>query len=490
MKSIASVLLAIPLLAHDSPAQSDLRHRLVPITAPVRNAGVYHLGTGTWTRPGPGGPETSGAAAILYDNTCSAGYYSAFQLGARIFDEGRLPSPTSPVLPNAWGLGHDSEVGTQASYTIDGFQIGYCTLSPTPIGYTFRFYDAYVPCSAPTTPPTATFALTGLPGATGGGLTCWMLDIDLCASSQSFALQADADGLYNGTAGGAADSFGWSFELTATGAPSLFDGYMIAGGTVSLSSYQTCSGSDGTVFDQGTTSATYPANSDAIALGCATLAAGASPEIGSGMGTQDRFRIENAAPTADGCYWFGGNPSGNFYLQLYTANVTLPGPGPALSFCEPAAGGGLNCPCANPASGTGRGCDNSAATGGASLGAFGSATLASDTLGFITAGELAVTATTLVQGSATSGGVQFGQGVRCVSGTLKRLYTLAAAGGAILVPGPGAPSVSARSAALGDPIAGGSSRYYFAMYRDPVVLGGCPAIAIMNCTNAGSVLWN
>jgi len=83
----------------------------------------------------------------------------------------------------------------------------------------------------------------------------------------------------------------------------------------------------------------------------------------------------------------------------------------------------------------------------------------------------------------------FGQGVRCVSGSLKRLYVKTASAGTITAPGPGDLSVHARSAALGDTIGAGSDRYYFAYYRDPIVLGGCPATSTFNATQAGKVTW-
>jgi hypothetical protein len=87
--------------------------------------------------------------------------------------------------------------------------------------------------------------------------------------------------------------------------------------------------------------------------------------------------------------------------------------------------------------------------------------------------------------------VAFGQGVRCVGGTLKRLYVRSPGGtGGISVPQVGDNSVSAQSALLGDVIAPGSTRYYMAYYRDPIVLGGCAASATFNATNALSVAWN
>ena len=88
-------------------------------------------------------------------------------------------------------------------------------------------------------------------------------------------------------------------------------------------------------------------------------------------------------------------------------------------------------------------------------------------------------------------GVAFGQGVRCAGGMLRRLYVKTAALGTIVAPnlGAGDPSVSARSAALGDAIQAGQTRVYLVAYRDPVVLGNCGAAATFNATQSGLVAW-
>src|SRR5688572_20902220 len=104
-----------------------------------------------------------------------------------------------------------------------------------------------------------------------------------------------------------------------------------------------------------------------------------------------------------------------------------------------------------PPAGSGRGCDNSAVTGGSSLAALRAAYLSMDSLVFTTSRELPTATSIVMQGtSAIATGVVFGQGVRCVGGSLKRLYVKAASGGSITAPdfGLGDPSVSARSAAL------------------------------------------
>jgi hypothetical protein len=84
----------------------------------------------------------------------------------------------------------------------------------------------------------------------------------------------------------------------------------------------------------------------------------------------------------------------------------------------------------------------------------------------------------------------FGDGVRCVGGTLKRLYSKNAVGGVVSAPGPGDPSISSRSATLGDPIAPGSSRSYQVYYRDPN-LAFCPSPMgdAWNVSSANRVVW-
>jgi hypothetical protein len=79
-----------------------------------------------------------------------------------------------------------------------------------------------------------------------------------------------------------------------------------------------------------------------------------------------------------------------------------------------------------------------------------------------------------------------------VGGALKRLYTKSAVGGSITAPqlDAGDLSVSARSAATGDPILAGESRWYLVYYRDPTVLGGCASTSTFNATQTGAVVWS
>ena len=179
------------------------------------------------------------------------------------------------------------------------------------------------------------------------------------------------------------------------------------------------------------------------------------------------------------------------YLGLYVHD-RLGGPA-FTSLCDPGASGVVGCPCANPPSGAGRGCDNSAATGGAILAASGGTYLSSDSLVFTTSGEKPTATSILLQGTTSlASGTPYGQGVRCVGGSLKRLFTKSAVGGSITAPnfGAGDPTVSSRSAAKGNPIFAGESRWYLVFYRDPIVLGGCPATSTFNATQTGRVDWS
>jgi len=169
-------------------------------------------------------------------------------------------------------------------------------------------------------------------------------------------------------------------------------------------------------------------------------------------------------------------------------------PGASLtSLCIPGTAGIVACPCQNPPASLDRGCDNSAATGGASMSASGGAFLSSDTLIFTSSGEPSTAASLLFQGTISSvTGATYGQGVRCAGGALRRLYSKAAAAGETRMPDRigGDRSVSAQSAAKGEVIQSGQSRWYFVAYRDPVVLGGWSAASTFNATQVGRVDWN
>jgi len=163
---------------------------------------------------------------------------------------------------------------------------------------------------------------------------------------------------------------------------------------------------------------------------------------------------------------------------------------PGTDLCQPGVAGVMACPCSNPPVGSPRGCNNSSNTGGAQLTSTGLAWLAADTLVFVTNGEKPTAGSIVLQGTAAiPAGIGYYQGVRCLGGTIKRLYTKNAVGGSITAPGAGDPSVSAQSAAVGDTILSGQYRWYAVYYRDGTVLGGCPAADQANITQTQLVTW-
>lgn len=207
-------------------------------------------------------------------------------------------------------------------------------------------------------------------------------------------------------------------------------------------------------------------------------------------GTLYNFRFDANVPPTSGSITLTPFKSGSNLVVTAQVPSAAPG-GPIALVCDPGSGGIIACPCANPALGPGQGCDNSSSTGGAMLTAAGNAALSSDTVVINAIGEKPTATSILLQGdNLNATGTVFGQGIRCVAGSLKRLYVKNAVGGAVTMPGAGDPTITARATALGDTLAGGSVRYYGIYYRDPIVLGGCAASSTFNITNQASVTWN
>jgi hypothetical protein len=204
-------------------------------------------------------------------------------------------------------------------------------------------------------------------------------------------------------------------------------------------------------------------------------------------GTTYNFRFDANVPPTNGSVsvglWSAGSPSS------MNASAEIPSGDPSVSsFCA-GDGSGAPCPCAN--SGTpGHGCDNSAATGGALLTETGTPSLSLDTAQLTSSSELPSALSIVLQGDTPIVAANFGDGLRCAGGNLKRLYVKSATGGTVIAPVVGDPSISARSAALGDPIPLGATRVYQIYYRDPSPTF-CPSPPgdTFNSTNAIGLVW-
>jgi hypothetical protein len=186
-------------------------------------------------------------------------------------------------------------------------------------------------------------------------------------------------------------------------------------------------------------------------------------------GTLYNFRFDAPRPprpaTASLGLWKSGGPS--------RVAVQVEGPSEFWleSFCA-GDGSQVPCPCGNDGA-SDHGCENSMSTGGARLSWSGHASLSADDLVLTSSGEGARSLSILLQGNQESVPTIFGDGLRCVSGSLKHLYVRGAVGGTVTMPQGSDPSISVRSAALGDPIPPNGLRYYQVYYRDEAP-GFCP----------------
>jgi len=488
MKLPLRAVLVAACLSAFALAQQDLHARLLPITAPIRHAGVYRVATGTWvghaSLANVLGPDT------IYNNTCASAYFVRMTPTESFQHRSRIPSTSGPIRPSV-GYGptrNDEAPGCRDAYRVNGFQVAYCSSAPTTVNWRYEFADSWTACAAGNMTSTATVLANGLPGGTpAGGQRCWIIDIDLTGTSGgSIVLSADGDGTYTGPSSN--ETFGWS--LAQNQALAEFTGPLLAGdytwtGGAHTGPLTPCTGTDGTIWD------------NPIDLA----------EEGTGMSSSDFFRDAAtpgpvSAPSGPACYYFGGNPHADFWLKLYS-DPGCTEPNPLNEFCFPGEAGTeacTTCVPANPPSAHGRGCNNyGQVTGGARLSALGFSRVSHDTVVFTSSFENNTSFTILLQGTSTSN-IVFGAGVRCVTGQLKRLYAGPAgsaangdAAGVFRRPGPADPrSVHEASFATGYDIAAYApvTLYYLAYYRDPAAAAHCGAAATFNASQSGSIFWS
>jgi hypothetical protein len=163
-------------------------------------------------------------------------------------------------------------------------------------------------------------------------------------------------------------------------------------------------------------------------------------------------------------------------IQLKRMNTT-----PVTHYCF-GDGAGLACPCGNSGA-TGNGCANSVNALGGNLTGTGNASIGADTFVLLGSG-MPNSSALYFQGSATLGGgngIVFGDGLRCVGGTVIRLGTKNNTSGGSQYPVAGDPSVSVRGLC-----AAGDFRTYQCWYRNAAAF--CTA-STFNLTNGISVTW-
>ena len=483
------------LLCGSALAQGDLKSRLMPVTSPLRNAGVYHVATGRWTR---GGTLANGTGpSVLYNNSCTAVYFAGMLSTERWQHRSRIPGNDTDATPDPttdsvfWGTTnsdhrYDERPGCSNRYFVNGFEVAYCSSHVGAVDWTWQFAHSYTACGAADMIPNFTITVTGMPGGTAtGGQNCWIVGIDVSNEMGSnFLLSADGNGTYEGPS--TSDQFGWSFGVSPAVA-SDFTGPVQAGnyswtGGGAFGVHTPCTGTDGTIWDSSV-------------VGNGPTPSGET--LGTGMNSNEFFRMAGgpvSAPSGPGCYFFGF-PHADFYLKLY-GQADCEGGSPLIKFCAPGVGGLVTCPCGNPQvpAGATKGCNNFAGggTGGAIMSGSGIAqTNPIDDLTFHVTAGVGNNVTVLFQGTMNTSNARSGAGVRCVGGTLTRLYKGNQTSGAIAFPNNGV-QVHVQSQAKGYTIVAPITLYYYCAYRNAAANGqpGCPGLNFgFNTTNAGSVVW-
>jgi hypothetical protein len=152
--------------------------------------------------------------------------------------------------------------------------------------------------------------------------------------------------------------------------------------------------------------------------------------------------------------------------------------GPWAGYCF-GDGTGTACPCGNHGA-SGRGCANSVNPNGALLAVSGILATGNDTAVLTASGTPGTVLCVFFQGTATSAGAVFGDGLRCTGGTVSRIGSKSAVAGSASYPGAGNAPLS-----TGVP-SGGALRTYQAWYRNPANF--CTP-GTFNLTNGVRITW-
>ncbi len=209
--------------------------------------------------------------------------------------------------------------------------------------------------------------------------------------------------------------------------------------------------------------------------------------LGTAVGDERRSRLATRNDQSDAnagymAVWNHATASNASDVRgaIYTGTRGLP----ARVVCA-GDGSGTGCPCGNNGA-VNSGCANSVVASGARLGAFGNAATEADSL-LLVGVDMPPNSTCLYfQGSGLSGaglGTVFGDGLRCVAGTVVRLGTAANnASGQSLYPEAGDPHVSVRGLVPG----AGGTRWYQVWYRNAAAF--CTS-STFNLSNGLQVDW-
>ncbi|MEM8710067.1 MAG: hypothetical protein AAGG01_03880 [Planctomycetota bacterium] len=260
-----------------TPQSSPQTLKPTKVPGAIKNAGIYHVSTGQWTRTGDAvsnfGPDT------IYNNTTLSGYFTdagglgGFAPGSTNFDEGGVPT----IDNTGYAL------ADRTSYSVNCVDIGYCDINAGGTGgWNLRFYNSYAPCTLDVSPDVS-LEITGLP-ANG----CWFLTLDLSGGNE-FCLEGDGGNGFD--ANPDLDSFGWSFTYAGTQptAGSQSAGFLLAGDPAST--------------DPSWVIGSLPTDGTETYYGPPSLCGTGA----TGLITRDQWYLEDPNDvTNSGCYWFGG----------------------------------------------------------------------------------------------------------------------------------------------------------------------------------------
>src|SRR5688572_1752537 len=155
-----------------------------PVPGPVKDAGVYHFASGTWTR---GGQHQNLGTKVLYANTANTGFYGVMTLACdvRWTDEARIPSTS----------GHPNSKSD--AYLVQSIQIAYCSNVSGSQNGALDFYECYTSCTDPSGLSPLFSAAFSVPGSAGTG--CWIVTFDLKGTTAEFEISGDCDKVFDGT---------------------------------------------------------------------------------------------------------------------------------------------------------------------------------------------------------------------------------------------------------------------------------------------------
>jgi hypothetical protein len=327
-----AALCSAPIFAQQSIDPSNL----VPITSPVIDLGTFNIAKNRWMSDSQADKLRANSLTV-YNNTCTwltTNYYSNNTGTCTVyFDEGRIPSTTSPNAP----------AGATDDNLINSFQFAYCALAATgTVDVKIGFYDNMGGCMAnlggvPYTGPLSTLAqgyadfgaAAGFP-LPGNGF-CYAVTIAM--GNGTFCLKSDGDGIYDNTA--ALDVFNWSFESDSppTGGGAASVGPVLAG--------------EPAIVAGGGCTYNIPCGTDPSPL------FGALTVCGHGLDTEDHWWTNHdgdqwgdtvntgqtcagSLPAGSTCYWFQGypgNPFASFVMKLGSAGQCSGCTGNPTNYC-------------------------------------------------------------------------------------------------------------------------------------------------------------